>query len=115
LETTLDDESQTPSADAIKEQDEEQMREGLKEVTFQDDEQVDEESPVYADDKQEYMHWHFRLNHPTHKVMCKMANQCILPRQITRILKAMEGKHTKPPMCNDCYGAKATRRPWRGK
>jgi hypothetical protein len=27
----------------------------------------------------------------------------------------MENKHTKPPMCNDCCGAKATRRPWRSK
>jgi len=24
-------------------------------------------------------------------------------------------QHTKPPMCNDCCGAKATRKPWRGK
>jgi hypothetical protein len=56
LETTIDDGSQTPSADTTKGQNEEQMREGLKEVTFQDDEQVNEESPVYADDKQEYMH-----------------------------------------------------------
>ncbi len=108
LEATLNNEPQTPPVDTTMEQDMEQMREGLKEVTFQDDEQVDEESLVYADDKQEYMHWHYRLNHPTHKVMCKMANQHMLPRQITRILKAMENKHTKPPMCNDCCGAKAT-------
>jgi hypothetical protein len=93
LEAALSNEPQTPLIDATIEQDMEQMREGLKEVTFQDDEQVEEESPVYADDKQEYMHWHYRLNHPTHKVMCKMANQHILPRQITRILKTMENKH----------------------
>jgi hypothetical protein len=44
-----------------------------------------------------------------------MAKQHMLSRQITRILKAMEDKHVKPPISNDCCGAKATRRPWRGK
>jgi SET domain-containing protein len=27
----------------------------------------------------------------------------------------MDLQQTKPPMCNDCCGAKATRKPWRGK
>ena len=27
----------------------------------------------------------------------------------------MSKQHTKPPMCNDCCGAKAPRKPWRGK
>jgi hypothetical protein len=27
----------------------------------------------------------------------------------------MNKQQTKPPMCNDCCGAKATRRPWRGR
>jgi hypothetical protein len=46
LEAALSNEPQTPLIDATMEQDMEQMREGLKEVTFQDDEQVEEESPV---------------------------------------------------------------------
>jgi hypothetical protein len=37
-----------------------QMREEPKEVIFEDDHKVAEEEPVYADDKQKYMHWHYR-------------------------------------------------------
>jgi hypothetical protein len=47
--------------------------------------------------------------------MTKMARQNMLPRRITKILNHMDKLHTKPPMCNDCCGAKATRRPWRSK
>jgi hypothetical protein len=39
----------------------------------------------------------------------------MLPRRITRILKDMDKHDIKPPMCNDCCGAKATRRSWRFK
>jgi hypothetical protein len=28
---------------------------------------------------------------------------------------SLRDQHTKPPMCNDCCGAKATRKPWRSK
>ena len=81
-----------------------------------EDETVEEEDfPTYSQDLQEYMHWHYRLNHPTHTVMIKMAKQNMLPRRITKILVDMGKQHSKPPMCNDCCGAKATRRPWRGK
>ncbi len=66
-----------------------------------------------TDDKQEYMHWHYKLNHPSYTVMSRMAKQHMLPRRITRILKRLGKQDTKPPMCNDCCGAKATRRPWR--
>ena len=37
----------------------------------------------------------------------------MLPRRITRIVRRLDKQDTKPPMCNDCCGAKATRRPWR--
>jgi hypothetical protein len=47
--------------------------------------------------------------------MTKMAKQNMLPRRITKILTSMEKQHIKPPMCNDCCGAKATRRPWRSR
>jgi hypothetical protein len=47
--------------------------------------------------------------------MTNMAKQGMLPRGITKILTTMSKQHTKPPMCNDCCGAKATRKPWRGK
>jgi glutaredoxin len=99
----------------------EQMREEIfkhkePETILQDDDiTVEEDFPTYAQDSREYMHWHYRLNHPSHTVMTKMAKQGMLPRGITKILITMSKQHTKPPMCNDCCGAKATRRPWRGK
>jgi hypothetical protein len=99
----------------------EQMREGIfkykeSETILQDDDtMVEEDFPTYAQDSQEYMHGHYRLNHPSHTVMTKMEKQGMLPRGITKILTTMSKQHTKPPMCNDCCGAKATRKPWRGK
>jgi hypothetical protein len=47
--------------------------------------------------------------------MTKMAKQRMLPRGITRILTTMSKQCTKPPMCNDCCGARAPGKPWRGK
>jgi hypothetical protein len=34
-----------------------------------DDMTVEEDSPTYSQDTQEYMHWHYKLNHPMHTVM----------------------------------------------
>jgi len=99
----------------------EQMREEIfkdkesESILHDDDKTVEEDFPTYAQNSQEYMHWHYRLKHPTHTVMTKMAKQGMLPRGITKILTTMGKQHTKPPMCNDCCGAKATRKPWRGK
>jgi hypothetical protein len=70
----------------------EQMREEIfkdqeSESILQDEDKTEEEDfPTYAQDSQEYMHWHYRLNHPTHTVMTKMAEQGMLPRGITKIL-----------------------------
>ncbi len=44
-----------------------------------------------------------------------LAKLKMLPKEITRILKTMVKQRVKPPMCNDCCGARATRKPWRGK
>jgi len=84
-------------------------------ITYEENESEEEDLQTYAQDSQEYMHWHYRLNHPSHTVMTRMAKQRMLPRGITRILTTMSKQRTKPPMCNDCCGAKATRKPWRGK
>jgi hypothetical protein len=67
------------------------------EAILQDeDEAVEEEDfPTYSQDSQEYMHWHYRLNHPTHTVMIKMAKQNMLPRRITKIRVDMGKQHTK--------------------
>jgi len=109
LNQPSNDKEEEPKHDQI------QMREKPIEVTFEEDTDVREEYPVYDNDKQEYMHWHYKLNHPTHTVLVKMAFQNMLPRRITKILKDMDKDKIKPPMCNDCYGAKATRKPWRTK
>jgi transposase InsO family protein len=99
----------------------EQMREEIfkdkesEPITYEEDEPEEEDLHTYAQDSQEYMHWHYRLNHPSHTVMTRMAKLRMLPRGITRILKTMNKQRVKPPMCNDCCGAKATRKPWRGK
>jgi transposase InsO family protein len=37
----------------------------------------------------------------------------MLPRRKTKNLRRMDKQDTRPPMCNDCCGSKATRRPWR--
>jgi hypothetical protein len=60
------------------------MREKPVVVTFEEDTGVREKYPVYASDKQEYMHWHYKLNHPTHTVLIKMALQDMLPRRIKK-------------------------------
>jgi hypothetical protein len=99
----------------------EQMREEIfkdkesESITYEEDESEEEELPTYAQDSKEYMHWHYILNHPSHTVMTRMAKQRMLPKGISRILTSMSKQRTKPQMCNDCCGAKATRKPWRGK
>jgi hypothetical protein len=78
----------------------EQMREEIfkdkeSETILQDDDTtVEEDFPTYAQDSQEYMHWHYSLNHPSHKVMTKMAKQGMLPRGITKIITTMSKQHT---------------------
>ncbi len=42
-------------------------------ILHDEDKAEEEDFPTYAQDSQEYMHWHYRLNHPTHTVMTKMA------------------------------------------
>jgi hypothetical protein len=97
----------------------EQMREEIfkdkepETILHDDDTTVEEDFPTYAQDSN--VHWHYRLNHPSHTAMTKMAKQGILPRGITKIPTIMNKQHTKPPMCNNFCGAKATRKPWRGK
>jgi hypothetical protein len=47
------------------------------------------------------MHWDYKLNHPTHVVMTKLAKQKMLPQRITKILKSTDKHNIKPTMCND--------------
>jgi hypothetical protein len=99
----------------------EQMREEIfkdkesEPISYDEEETEEKAFPTYAQDSQEFMHWHYKLIHPTHTVMTKMAKQRMLPRGKTRILTKMGKQRTKPPMCNDCCGARATRKPCRGK
>jgi len=88
-----------------------QMREPtsheIEPLLHDEDTSVEDEYPTYSQDSQEYMHWHYRLNHPSHTVISKMGEQGRLPRRITKILATMQTQHKKPPMCHDCCGAKA--------
>jgi hypothetical protein len=72
-------------------------------------------NPTTLDEQQEYMRWHYNLNHASQKVMTRMANKGMLPSYITRILKIMDKQCRKGPICNDCYSASAARTPWRTK
>jgi hypothetical protein len=85
-------------------------------ATFdQEENDILNEHPTFMDEQQEYMRWHYKLNHASQKVMSKMAHKGMLPKHITKILKALDKQGRKGPMCNDCYSASATRTPWRTK
>jgi hypothetical protein len=84
------------SIKSVKPTEEEQMREQIfrnkesEPITYEEEEDFEKEDlHTYAQDTQEYMHWHYRLNHPTHTVMTRMAKLKMLPKEITRILKTM--------------------------
>jgi transposase InsO family protein len=70
-------------------------------------------NPTTLDEQQEYMRWHYKLNHASQKVMNRMANKGMLPSYINRILKTMDKQCRKGPICNDCYSASAARTPCR--
>ena len=72
-------------------------------------------NPTVMDEQQEYMRWHYKLNHASQKVMTKLASKGMLPAYITRILNTMDKQGRKGPICNDCYSASAARTPWRTK
>jgi hypothetical protein len=47
----------------------------IEPLLHDNDTSVEEEYPSYTQDSQEYMHWHYRLNHPSHTVISKMGNK----------------------------------------
>ncbi len=67
------------------------------------------------DSIQEYMHWHYRLNHASFPTMLHMAKQKHLPQGISTILRRMERQRHKPPLCSDCIASKMCRKQWRQK
>jgi len=81
----------------------------------QEQHDIANDHPTYTDEHQEYMKWHYKLNHASQRVMTKLAHKGMLPRNITKILKTMDKQGRKGPMCNNCYSASATRTPWRTK
>jgi hypothetical protein len=85
-------------------------------ATFdQEDNHILNEHPTFMDEQQEYMRWHYKLNHASQRVMTKMAHKEMLPKPIAKILRTLDKQGRKGPMCNDCYSASATRTPWRTK
>jgi hypothetical protein len=48
------------------------------------------EHPTFINERQEYMHLHYRLNHASQKIMSKLTYRKMLPQGITKILKRMD-------------------------
>jgi hypothetical protein len=85
-------------------------------VTYKESDHKDTlEQPTYNDEKQEYMKWHYKLNHASLSTMQRMAQRKLLPHFITKILRKMEKTGGKAPMCNDCYSASACKTQWKHK
>jgi hypothetical protein len=65
-------------------------------ATFdQEDNDILNEHPTFMDDQQEYMRWHYKLNHASQRVMTKMAYKGMLPKPITKILRPWINKVEK--------------------
>jgi hypothetical protein len=84
-------------------------------VTFEDKLDKLGKHPTFDDDIQEYMHWHYRLNHASFSTMLNMAKQRHLPQGISSILRRMERHRHKAPLCSDCIASKMCRKQWRQK
>ncbi len=84
-------------------------------ITFEDELDKLGKHPTFDDNIQEYMHWHYRLNHASFPTMLQMAKQKHLPQGISAILKRMERQRHKPPLCSDCIASKMCRKQWRQK
>ena len=65
--------------------------EQLIQVTYMEPEYKDTpEIPTYNDEKQEYMKWHYKLNHASLSTMQRMAQRKLLPHFITKTLRKIE-------------------------
>jgi hypothetical protein len=84
-------------------------------VTFEDELDKLGKHPTFDDSIQEYMNWHYRLNHASVSTMLNMAKQKHLPQGISSILRRMESYCHKPPLCSDCIASKMCRKQWRQK
>ncbi len=84
-------------------------------ITFEDELDKLGKHPTFDDNIQEYMHWHYRLNHASFSTMLNMAKQRHLPQGISSILRRMERHRHKPPLCSDCIASKMCRKQWRQK
>lgn len=69
--------------------------------------------PVLDDHTQEYMHWHYQLNHASFSVIYSMSKSNLLPQHISSILHRIYASKQKPPLCRDCICAKVCRKQWR--
>jgi hypothetical protein len=56
-------------------------------VEFDDELDAIDTHPIFADIIQEYMHWHYRLNHASFNTMLNMAQLNQLPKEISSIIK----------------------------
>jgi hypothetical protein len=67
-------------------------------VTFEDELDKLGNHPTFDDSIQEYMHWHYRLNHASFPTMLHMTKLRHLPQGISSILRRMERHCQKPPL-----------------
>jgi hypothetical protein len=84
-------------------------------INFDEDLDQHDQHPTFGDTMQEYMHWHYRLNHASFATMLRMAKSKLLPQDVSSTIKKMDKNGTKPPLCSDCVCAKACRKQWRQK
>jgi hypothetical protein len=59
-------------------------------VTEPEMKDIGNEHPTFIDERYEYIHWHYRLNHATQKIMTKLAYKKMVLQAITKILKRMD-------------------------
>jgi hypothetical protein len=84
-------------------------------INFDDELDAADYQPTFNGNLQEYMHWHYRLNHASFTTMYNMARLKLLPQQISSFIKTMHKTNRKPPLCNDCTSADACRKQWKQK
>ena len=73
-------------------------------LLFSENADQDPPSFTFSSAQEEYMHWHIKLGHLSHKRIQQLATQKKLPLRLSKI---------QPPLCPACIHGKATKKPWR--
>jgi hypothetical protein len=84
-------------------------------INFDDELDATDCHPAFNDNIQEYMHWHYPLNHASFTTMYNLARLKLLAQLIASFIKTMHKTNHKPPLCSNCISAKACRKQGRQK